>query len=89
MKLLLVTYNLKNAGKDYSGFYNVLRDATLWWHYIDSTWLLKTSDSPSDLRGKLKPHMDEIADSLLIIEVNDSYGGWLPQKAWDWINKNI
>jgi len=88
MKVLLVCYDLSKPDRDYTGLYQTLKKASAWWHYLESCWLLKTSQSPQDWFNKLKPHIDK-NDLLLIIEVKRNYQGWLPQKAWDWINNNI
>ena len=89
MSILLVTYDLSSTGKDYSGLYTTLKSAPGWWHYIESCWLLKTKESAQDWLSKIKPHIDNDKDSLLIIEITpQNRAGWLPQKAWDWVKKN-
>lgn len=90
MNTLLITYELKST-KDYSGLYNAIKSANGWWHYLDSTWFIKTSESPSEWINKLRPHIDEILDSILVIEIATKArrNGWLPKKAWDWIDPNI
>lgn len=88
MKVLVVCYNLKKPGRDYSKLYEVLKEASNWWHYLESCWLLKTDLSPDDWSQKIKPHIDG-NDYVLIIEVTANYQGWLPEKAWKWIDENI
>ena len=90
MNALLITYELK-GNKDYTGLYDVLKSAPGWWHYLDSTWIIKTEETTEVWADKLKPHIDEVADSMLVIEVKKSanHNGWLPKKAWNWIGENI
>ncbi|MCK4822773.1 hypothetical protein KA005_43820 [bacterium] len=88
MKVFLVSYDLKKPGRNYTELYEALKKAHTWWHYLDSCWLLKTSLSARQLFDSLKPHIDG-NDFLLIIEVTKNYTGWLPQKAWDWMDQNI
>lgn len=88
MKILLVCYDLKKPDRDYTGLYQALKRASTWWHYLDSCWLLKTSLSPEQWFERIKPHIDD-KDFVLIIGVQKDYSGWLPEKAWDWINDNI
>lgn len=85
--ILLVTYDLIKPGKDYLSLYDTLKTASAWWHYLESTWLLKTELSPQDWYNKLRLHMD-INDRIFIIQITSNYQGWLPQKAWEWIHKN-
>ncbi len=86
--VLLVSYDLKKPGKDYSDLYQTLKKAKKWWHYLDSTWLLVTDLSPKAWLEKIKPAIDE-NDFVLIIQVTNNYSGWLPKEAWEWIRDNI
>lgn len=88
MKVLLVTYDLKKSGKNYSDLYETLKKASRWWHYLESCWLLQTALSPQEWFDKIKPHIDD-NDNVLIIEVKADYHGWLPKTAWNWIGDNI
>lgn len=88
MLVLLVTYNLKSE-KDYSGLYEQLKTAKNWWHYLDSTWLIVTEKSPIDWTKSLRPHIDSVEDSMLIVEIKNNYSGWLSRKAWDWIKREL
>lgn len=88
MSVLLVCYDLKKPDRDYTGLYQVLKKAPAWWHYLESCWLLKTNSSPQQWFDKIQPHIDD-DDFILIIEVQPTYQGLLPQKAWDWIHDNI
>lgn len=85
--ILLVAYDLIKPGKDYAGFYSTLKTAQAWWHYLESTWLIKTDHSPQDWFNKLKSHMD-YNDRILIVQITKNYQGWLPKEAWDWVHKH-
>jgi len=85
--ILLVTYDLVNPGKDYSLLYEALKEAPAWWHYLESTWLIKTNLSPQQWFNKLKPFIDD-NDRIFIMEITKNYQGWLPRKAWDWIHRH-
>jgi hypothetical protein len=87
-KVLLVTYNLTQQGRDYTSLYEALKTARDWWHYLDSTWLIAVEDSPVDWYCRLAPHMTQ-ADGLLIIEVTQRYYGALPPDAWSWIANKV
>lgn len=84
MAVYMVGYDLNSEGKDYSGIKKVLKEYPKYWHHLDSTWLIKTDETPSQIVAKLKPHIDD-NDSLLVIEVENSYQGWLTEKAFKWI----
>ena len=88
MKVFCVSYDLNKPGQNYNELIKELKDSQVWWHYLDSTWLIKTDESADNLSSRLKKHLDK-NDNLLIIRVTKDYAGWLPKDAWDWIQKNV
>ena len=84
----VVSYDLRKRGKNYIGLTEQLQNSPLWWHYLESTWLIATSESPSELYNRLAAHLDS-DDSILIIEAGKDIGGWLPKEAWEWIFREI
>lgn len=84
--ILLISYDLRDPGQDYSGLYKELKKAGTWWHHLDSTWIISTNTGPDEWQERLRKHMDD-DDSLLVIEVTNNYQGWLPERAWEWLNK--
>jgi len=88
MAVFVVSYDLNKAGQDYKGLYEELKRSTNWWHYLDSTWLIYTSESANGLFQRIKKHIDN-NDSVFIVEVNNNYSGRLSEKAWEWIKKYV
>ena len=86
--LYVVSYDLTKPGKDYMGLIEQLKYSPRWWHYLESTWLIATQESPSELFNRLAAHLDR-NDRLLIIEAGNGIGGWLPKDAWEWISQEI
>ena len=83
-----VSYDLKGDDGDYVGLYNVLKSSSHWWHYLQSTWLVVVDDDADGLWAKLEPHVQD-GDRLLIIGVTAESQGTLPDKAWQWIKRNV
>lgn len=83
-----ISYDLKKPGKDYAGLYVAIKRSSHWWHYLDSTWLVCTSETPDQIWARLEKHVDK-TDRVLIIEIRDNCQGWLPQDAWDWIHEKV
>ena len=86
--ILLISYDLSNADRNYGSLYKAIKSADAWWHYLDSTWMINTDDGPDVWQKRLRRHIDK-DDGLLIIEVCENYQGWLPDKAWDWLERNL
>ncbi len=82
----LITYDLKNRSRNYGGLFLAIKGLGVWWHYLDSTWIIKTNLTSSQIWPYLAQHITT-TDHLLIIKIdtNDKYG-WLPQDAWNWLN---
>lgn len=87
MSVYVVSYDLNKTGKDYKGVFEVLKSFG-YCKYLDSTWLISTNLTASQVWDKLEPHIDK-DDCLLIIKVTAEYHGWLPTEAWDWIKKHL
>jgi len=88
MSVYLVSYDLNRPKQDYQKLYDRLKSHAAWWHYLDSTWLVSTSKSASELFERIQPAIDD-NDSVLVIDVGRDYAGWLPKKAWDWIKNHL
>jgi len=83
--ILMVTYDLRTSGKNYSSLYDALKVQGEWWHYLASAWLISTTKSPQQVYNEVVTHITT-NDSILIIQVAKNYWGYLPKEAWDWIN---
>lgn len=88
MPVFLLTYDLNRPGQDYDGLIDELKRTNQWWHYLKSTWLLYTTETSDQLWNRVRPHVDD-SDRVLICPVTQPARGWLPQEAWDWINRYI
>lgn len=89
MPVYLVTYDLKRPQQNYQGLYEVLKKADSWWHYLESTWLIKTSETVDAWQTRLRSTLDD-NDLFMIMDLKPArYSGWLPQPAWDWIRTNL
>ncbi len=88
MKVLLVTYDLKNHNRNYSNLYEALKMLGKWCHYLESTWLIATDMTPEQLYNHILPTIDS-TDLVLVIEIKKNYWGSLPEEAWKWIQENL
>ena len=80
-----INYDLKQPGQNYEALHEAIKSCGVWWHYLDSTWLVDTNLTAQSIWQRLEPHVDK-NDSVLVIGVTRDHQGWLPQEAWDWIN---
>ena len=80
-----INYDLNKPGQNYEELYKAIKSLGAWWHHLDSTWLVDTNLSANEIWAQLKPHTDK-NDNVLVVGLTRDYAGWLPQKAWDWID---
>ncbi|WP_020208906.1 hypothetical protein [Gilvimarinus chinensis] len=88
MSVHCVSYDLNKPGQDYTALYEELKKSPGYWHYLDSTWLISTSETATELFQRIKPHIDN-NDTVLVIKVTNEYSGWLPEKAWGWLKEHL
>ena len=84
--ILLISYDLTKPGQDYTGLYNEIKKADNWWHHLDSTWIINTKHPPEHWADRLLKHLDN-NDSLLVVEICKNYQGFLPERAWKWLDR--
>ncbi|MFA7302083.1 MAG: hypothetical protein WC069_07260 [Candidatus Shapirobacteria bacterium] len=86
--ILLVTYDLKKPGKDYTSLYNLLKTAPHWWHYMESVWIIQTTETVDMWNTKIAAVIDQ-NDLVLIVDITKRpRQGRLIKEAWDWIRTN-
>jgi hypothetical protein len=76
MSTLLIGYDLNSPGQDYSALVEAIKKlGSAWWHHLDSTWLVRTSMSPGEVRDELKQYLDS-SDELLVIDITSDSMAW-------------
>lgn len=86
-KVFAICYTLKVPLHNYGPLYEAIKQSPKWWHFLETTWLVYTSESSEQIMNRLTPHIVS-GDFLLIIEVRKNSNGWLPKEAWEWINQH-
>lgn len=74
MAILLVTYDLKQPGRDYGPVHAYLRQFT---HCkgMESVWLLDTNMSTAAVRDGLRAHVDP-NDIVFVVKITSDWGSW-------------
>lgn len=68
MSVLMIGYDLNRPGQKYDELIEFLESQPLWWHYLDSTWLVKTSLTVKEMCNKVWQHVDN-NDAVLVLDV--------------------
>ena len=49
-RVFSVNYDLRAKAKpDYAGLFDELQNSHLWWHYLESTWLIATPETAAEV----------------------------------------
>jgi len=90
MAVYLVSYDLKKPGQNYLPLYETLKSGASWWHYLESTWLIDSQEPIETWQQRIMSKLDQ-NDSFFIVRLvsGQSYTGWLPREAWDWIKQRL
>ena len=90
MNTLLVGYDLNKPLQNYKDLIDKLKSFGTWWHHLDSTWLVRTSLTATQLRDQLKGLIDA-SDELLVLNVSgDAWASrGLADSANAWLRDNL
>lgn len=88
MSVYLISYDLRNPGRNYEPLWGRLRD----WkaqRVLESLWLLQTASSASVIRDDLKAYID-LNDLLFVAKLNGetAWTSLLPSGA-DWLRTHF
>jgi hypothetical protein len=87
MSTLLITYDLKKPGQDYSSFYDVIKKYA-WAKLSESSYAIQTYESPVAIYNQLAAHMDK-NDQVYIVTLNAPWYGFGPEKVNEWLAKAL
>lgn len=89
MKTYIICYDLNRPGQDYATLIDAIKSYGTWWHHLDSTWIIKTTRSASEVRDHLKAYIDT-TDELLVVG-SSGEGAWFgfTEKGSSWLKDNL
>ncbi len=83
--VILITYDLKQPGRDYSTLYEAIKSYGNWAHPVESVWLVDTIKTPAGIRDHLKKCIDT-NDMLLVVQLNLNWASWgLSSSIIEWL----
>jgi hypothetical protein len=61
-----------------------------WWHHLESTWIVRCTRSPGEIRHELKSYIGN-NDQLLVIEISGDTAEWtgVNDAGSRWLKDNI
>jgi hypothetical protein len=90
LNTLLVGYDLNRPGQDYDELIKFLKAQVPWWHALDSTWIVVTPKTASELRDEIKRFIDANDEVLVMNVKGDAWASFgLSDKANQWLKENV
>lgn len=89
MNTYLIGYDLNKSGQDYDSLIEQIKTLGSWWHCLDSTWIVKSNLSATDIRDKLSAYIDS-NDELLVAKLSGE-AAWtgFSKECADWLKENL
>ncbi|EHI99667.1 hypothetical protein CDLVIII_3084 [Clostridium sp. DL-VIII] len=88
MAVYMISYDLSEPCKNYEKVCESIEALGEWCHYLESTYLVKTSLSADDINSRIIKFLDA-SDRLITCEILRPVSGWLPEEQRNWINFNL
>lgn len=86
MSVLLVTYDLDDPNRNYSGLIAAIKRRT-YCHALDSVWFLDTFDDPADVRNELSKELDG-GDQLYVFRLRKHWAAHKKDAATEWLKSD-
>jgi len=89
MSIYNVSYDLRAPGRDYKDLYDEIKKLGSWARPVESTWLVDTKLSLTDVRSRIVAAMDS-NDKLVITNcAKGTAWGNLPDDVVRWIKERL
>ena len=84
----MISFALTMPAKHYPPFFQAVHSLGTWCRFVDSTFLVKSQKSTSEIQDLLVPFLG-VNDRLLVCEVKPPIGGWLSSEQRQWLHNNL
>ena len=85
MSIFVVTYDLKQPGRDYQSLFDHIKTNFTWCKGLESVWLIESPLSAAQIRDGIKPLLDA-NDVLFVAKLQGNWGS-INYYCGEWLNK--
>ncbi len=88
--MYLITYELIRPAKEYLALFQQIKDISeIWWHNLNSAWIIKHKGPSTAILRALKPYVHP-RDKLLVIKLDHEAAGiGFHTQASQWVKINL
>lgn len=89
MNPYLITYDLNKPGQDYQKLFDAIKKLGIWWHCLDSNWIVKSNQTSVQICDYLKSFIDS-NDKLLVVRLSGE-AAWtgFDNDCSEWLKNNL
>jgi hypothetical protein len=88
---ILIAYDIHpRKGEAYENLIDAIRSLGVWWHHLETVWIVQCAYTPAKIRERLKSHIGT-EDQLLIVDISGDVAGWagVNDTGSKWLAQNI
>ncbi len=85
----MIGYDLNKTGQNYQKLIEQIKTYGTYWHCLDSTWIIRSSKSATEITNHLKTYVDS-NDELLVAKLSGE-AAWVGfnTECSDWLKENL
>ncbi|MEO6841872.1 MAG: hypothetical protein ABI192_14035 [Bradyrhizobium sp.] len=91
MATILIGYDVHPPeGRAYDDLVRAIQSLGVWWHHLETIWIVKSNQTPAAIRNQLKPHVGA-DDQLLVIDISGDTADWfgVNDSGSTWLKNNV
>jgi hypothetical protein len=91
MATILIGYDFHAPeGPAHDQLVKAIQSLGVWWHHIETIWIVKCEQTPEAIRDQLKSHVSS-DDQLLVIDISGDTTEWfgLNETGSAWLKNNV
>jgi hypothetical protein len=88
---ILIAYDIHPPkGEGYENLVEAIRSLGVWWHHLETVWIVQCSYAPAEIRDRLRSHIGA-EDQLLVVDISGDVAGWagVNDTGSEWLAQNI
>jgi hypothetical protein len=88
---ILIAYDIHPPkGEGYENLVEAIRSLGVWWHHLETVWIVQCSYKPVEISDRLRSHIGT-EDQLLIVDISGDAAGWagVNDAGSEWLARNI
>lgn len=83
----MIALGRKGMVEDNSLLITTIKTAQRWWNYLPNVWIIDTKRNVEEWTSRLNKNNINDTNFIIVDITNSARQGWLPRKAWEWLDK--